>query len=308
MNRVHARGAIRQKAGVRGRVRPSVAGRGVAIGLLLVVVGLLAAQPVPGPAAPPGPVVTSPQPPPPAAGTLWAADMEEESLRDWDLDDVGGEFNSGIADAAASRDVAYNGLWSAKLTIATPPESGTRLFRWGEPRSNRDLYYEAWFYIPRRYQLTGDPFTGRYWDIFQFKSTSEDGSRNDPIWFLSIDTDSRGAMTPALVWWHKTLEGPHQDESGFRRYANREVTVPVGRWFQVTARLRQSKDFDGLVQFWLDGRQIFDLTDVRTGHVSCTYNAWCVDQAWSVNLYSDGLSPSPTVMYVDAARIKRVGQ
>lgn len=245
------------------------------------------------------------QTPPPQAETLWAGDMEEGSLSDWDVDQGGGEFNSGSGGAIASRDFAYDGRWSARLTVTAPPESGTRLFRWKESRDNRELYYQAWFYIPDGYQLTGDAATGRFLNLFQFKSTSQDRRQNDPFWFLNVEIGSDGEMRPELVWWHRAVEGPHQGESGYRTYAG-DMALPVDRWFQVRARLRQSKDFDGVVQFWLDGRQIFDLRDVRTGYANCAYNVWCVDQGWSVNLYSDGLTPAPSVIYVDGARIEPV--
>jgi hypothetical protein len=36
---------------------------------------------------------------------------------------------------------------------------------------------------------------------------------------------------------------------------------------------------------------------------NCNYNAWCASNEWSVNLYSDGMSPNPAVVYFDAAAI-----
>ncbi len=283
----------------RWHVRAALAATVAAVGLLAAAIGLLASRPTPAPASLPD----SPR----DETMLWTAGMEEGSLAEWDLGDDGGEFNSGIADADASQDVAHDGDWSAKLSMTAPPESGTRLFRWGEPRDHRDLYYEAWFYIPADYQLTGDADTGRYWNVFQFKSVSEDGSANDPFWFLTMSNRPDGEMVPELVWWHTELEGPRSDESGYQTFAaDDEATFPVDRWFEIRARVRQSKDFDGIVQFWVDGEQIFDMRDVRTGYANCQYNDWCVEQHWSVNLYSDGLTPSPSVVYVDAVQIRRV--
>jgi hypothetical protein len=309
MSRSRMRNAAGDGGIGRGHLRGVLVACALAVALVGVPFGLLAARPTTPPVS--ALAAADTEAPrlsllPPDAGTLWAADTEEGSLEDWEIREVGGEFNSGIADSRPSRDVAYNGLWSTNLTITTPPESGTRLFRWGESRTNRDLYYEAWFYFPQLYRLTGDPQTGHYLDIFQFKSKSEDGSRNDVIWFLSINNGADGEMIPELVWQQATLEGPHQEELGYHRYVNDDVTFPVGRWFQIRARLRQSNSFDGILQFWLDGQQIFDMQNVRTGYVNCIYNSWCVDQHWSVNLYSDGLHPSPSDIYVDAARIRRV--
>lgn len=65
----------------------------------------------------------------------------------------------------------------------------------------------------------------------------------------------------------------------------------------------------GRVTFWLNGTQIFDQTNVKTGYADCTYNSWCVDQQWSVNNYGNNIVPSPYVMYIDDAVISttRVG-
>jgi hypothetical protein len=48
-----------------------------------------------------------------------------------------------------------------------------------------------------------------------------------------------------------------------------------------------------------------DFRDVRTSYRNCTYNAWCADTGWSVNKYSDGLTPAPAVVYADDAVITR---
>ena len=250
----------------------------------------------------------------PAAGSgpsiLWEGDMEEGSLADWSSGDAGGEFNSDGGDTAPSRRRAHTGSWSARATLRQG-SGGTRLFRWGEARAQRDLLYETWLYFPRGYRLTGNPRDGRYWVLFQFKSRDE-SDRNDPIWFLNVRSrrvrDGRGGsrriIVPELVWWSRSLEGPREGERGYRAQVKPTVRFPIGRWFRIRARLRQSKDFDGILQFWLNSRKIFEKRRVRTGYANCEHNPWCVDQAWSVNLYSDGVVPRP-VMYLDDGRIMR---
>ncbi len=42
---------------------------------------------------------------------------------------------------------------------------------------------------------------------------------------------------------------------------------------------------------------------VRTAFPNCRFNAWCTANEWSVNNYSAGVSPAPTVIYADDARI-----
>jgi hypothetical protein len=239
---------------------------------------------------------------------LWTADMEEGSLADWFAperaergDHGGGEYNSGAANSTASTEQRHSGGWAVKTVVRRA--GGTRLFRWRELHANRDLRMSVWLYFPRNYRLTGDPNRGRFWNVFQFKSGSR-GGRKDPFWFLNIANAPDGGMVPQLVWWPRRTRGPHRGESGLRGFVNPRVRLPVRRWFRLDARLRQSKGFDGVVQFWLDGRLIFDMRNVRTGFSNCRYNTWCVDQGWSVNNYSDGLSPAPGVIYVDDASIQ----
>ena len=123
----------------------------------------------------------------------------------------------------------------------------------------------------------------------------------DPFLYIVLQNNATGGLRPELHWWDGlTVEGPHQGEFGFRKYQPlSSVQVPIGRWFKIECFLRQSKDFDGALRCTWDGTLIFDLTNIRTGYPNCSYNAWCVDQHWAVNNYTDGETPSPAVIYID---------
>jgi hypothetical protein len=265
----------------------------------------------PAPTDPSAPAPTDPSgPAPTGATTVWSAGMDGDSLSEWYYPEAGpsgnfggGEYNSGSGDTVVSADRAHSGSRSAKATIFS--SGGTRLFRWREARQNRDLLYESWFFIPTAYRLTADPSNGRFWDIFQFKSRSSSGAV-DPIWYLDLKNRADGSLSPTLIWWHRTLEGPESGQAGFRRFLPPDdVVFPVGRWVNVTARLRQSRDFDGVLQFWIDGRLVFNMQNVRTSYSNCAFNSWCGSNEWSVNNYSDGLDASPASLYIDDARISR---
>jgi hypothetical protein len=235
---------------------------------------------------------------------LWTGDMEEGTLEDWEASKRGaggGEFDSGSGKASASREAVRSGKWAAKLTL---PEGrgGTRLFRWRELRRHRHAVVSVWLKIPRRYQLTADGSTGRYWNVFQFKSRSTSGD-NDPLWYLNMANRRRGRLGLELIWWHRTLEGPRRGQSGFRRFRQSVAHVPVGRWFKLTAQLRQSSDFDGLLCVWQDGRRLFAKPGIRTSFTNDRFNAWHAANEWSVNNYSDGLVPRPSVLFADDASI-----
>ena len=217
-------------------------------------------------------------------------------------------MNSGRAAAEASTEQAHSGRWSAKLTIVTPnsPTSGARMFRWTEARANRSLYYSVWVYIPTYYSLTGDGSHGRFWLLLQFKSRSADDSRNDPVWGFYVDDPDRGQYYLKAGWgWGGTrLAGPHSgDGVGGKFYQQMVAQLAVGQWVHLEALLKQSSGFDGQLTLWQDGVMLFDFHNVRTSYNNCNYNSWCADNEWSINMYSDGLSPNPSVIYIDDAKI-----
>ncbi|HWH95374.1 MAG TPA: hypothetical protein VNT03_16050, partial [Baekduia sp.] len=244
----------------------------------------------------------------PVGAPWWHADVEEGTLADWRYPETravgnfgGGEYDSGSGRATATRGEAHSGAWAARLTLADG-RGGTRLFRWRELHAHRDAVMRVWLRIPRRYRLTAPRSTGRYWNVFQLKSRSRSG-RNDPLWFLNLANPSPGRLRLELIWWHRTLEGPRRGQSGFRRLTQTIAGVPVGRWFRLTARLRQARDFDGLLCVWQDAHLLFSLPNVRTSFANCSVTSWCASNEWSVNNYSDGIAPAPTVIYADDASI-----
>lgn len=243
-----------------------------------------------------------------AIAPRWHGDMEEGTLGDWQASGGrtedgrgGGEYDSGSAWAGTTRTHVHSGAWGARLVLPRG-NGGARLFRWRELRAYRTAIVRVWLKVPRRYQLTASRSRGRFWNVFQFKSRSASG-RNDPLWFLDLADAPRRRLRLELIWWHRTLQGPHRGQSGFRRFTQSAASTPVGRWFQLTAQLRQSKDFDGVLCVWQDARLLFAMHNVRTSFPNCSYNAWCAADEWSLNNYSDGLSPAPAVVYADDASI-----
>jgi hypothetical protein len=223
---------------------------------------------------------------------VWSADHETGDLSQWYTGDGGGEFNSGAASSTVSQDVAHSGRFSMKGTIATPGASGVRLFRWSESRAHREARYSAWFYFPRTYRPQS------WWNIFQFKSRNG-STENDPFWFLQIGNRAGGAMYLFLNWWEGlAIEGPHRGQFGGRRFMQGMKDVPVARWTHIEIFLRQSSDFDGQIIVWQDGVELFNVANVRT-----RYPAPNGANEWSIANYSDGITPSPTTLYVDDAVI-----
>jgi hypothetical protein len=222
----------------------------------------------------------------PSPGTLlWSAGFETGNVTEWYFPSTGpvgnyggGVFNSGSADSAASMDYAHTGQWSLRQTISAPPLSGARMFRWLEPQLYPELHYSAWFYFPERYSV------GTFWNVFQWKS-KRSSVQIDPFFVLNVGNRPDGTMFLYLYDWQTQ-----------RGYSQSVKDIPVGRWFRIEADYRCAGDNGGRVTFWQDGVQLFDVGNVQTRYADG-------DCQWSLDNYSDGLSPSPATVYVDDAAI-----
>ena len=243
-----------------------------------------------------------------------------KALTDWYSPSVASDGNNGGGlDTSAQNGSGQSTLipchslgLCVQLTTTYPYTGETpaaRLFRWRESRANRSAYYSAWLFIPLNYVETGNPSTGQYWNLMQFKSTQQGrpSSASDPVWAFEIVNDAGGGLTFRGVWASAMkVGGPRRgDGVGWKGYPLlTPMKVPIASWFKVTAFLTESKDFDGVFRVWVNDTLVLDFSGVRTSYSSCTYNAWCADDEWSVNLYSDGLFPSPANLYVDDAEIR----
>jgi hypothetical protein len=237
-------------------------------------------------------------------GILWSASHETGDMSQWYSNSGGTESNSGAATSVASPDVAHTGSFSAKCTITSPPTAGVRLFRWRESFNNLSipLFYSAWYFFPRVYTPAA------WWGIFFFKS-SDALARSHPFLYLLVGNRPNGNMCLRLAWWPSLwsqfgVEGPHQGEFGGREYTQQLKDLPVGQWVHVEVCLLQSGAFGGQYIVWQDGVELFNLSNVKTGYpLPGGYANWLVAN------YSDEVSPSPTVIYVDDAVVSttRVG-
>jgi hypothetical protein len=252
----------------------------------------------------------------PTVSSLWAAGQEEGSLVGWYAPATsestlvphgGGEYDSGVADSVASQEEAHSGGWSAKQTIDTSGgSSGTRLFRWNEFRSllpGQGAYASVWVFIPQRVQIGG------YFNLFQFKSKTQDGSYVDVFFQVGMFSRSDGTMylKPGWGWGAENPSfpgGPYRGDSSQGKWFTplTQVNVPVGRWFQLRAYIVPSAGYSGRLLLWQDSNLIYDFENVMTGYAN-TSSINGVDTQWAVNAYANGLTPSTYVQYVDDASI-----
>jgi hypothetical protein len=230
--------------------------------------------------------------------------METGDLSEWFFPSTGptaingGDIeNSGVATAIASRDVAHTGSYSAKLTITTPdtPDSGSRLFRWREPRAHPDLYYRVWYYFPEVVTPNGNP---AWWNVMQWKSQHVVNGQtvSDAFFVLSVGEttlNGQAAMYFFLCPPNVQIGGP-----GCLAQTTPYTLVPVGQWFEVEAHYVCAGDNTGRVTIWQNGSEmaLFDLTNVQTRYADG-------DCTWSANNYSNSLNPSTATIYIDDAAI-----
>jgi hypothetical protein len=221
--------------------------------------------------------------PMPSRGAVaWSADHETGDVRQWSADEGGGVFNSGPAAAAAAAvPFARSGEHALELRIDVSGEGpvGARVFRWGE-RLERG-FYGAWYYFPTEYR----PET--WWNVMQTKSRSTAGE-SETIWVVNVAADEDGTMR--LYLWDALGQTP------FPGLATRvERALPVGRWVHIELYVERATTPTGRIALFQDGELLLDLVDRVT--------AVSADLQWSVNNYSDAVTPSDVVIYVDDASI-----
>jgi hypothetical protein len=252
----------------------------LAVGVSLALSSLLTSGVAPTPAAP---ILWS--------AILWSADTETGDLSQWNGDYGGGVYNTGTGEVAVDSSHAHSGRHSLRFSIAgadgTTGNQATRIFRWrtadGSPLPD-DAYYSAWYLFPHTWR------PAEFWNVFQWKTRiSED--RTDPTFVLTIGNRPTGEMYFYLFDWIT------QAESG-----KSSVEVPTGRWVHIEARYRWSTARDGRVTFWQDGRQIIDVDGVQTMFPSEDPNA----RSWSLDNYTDGITPPEATIYADDAAISTV--
>lgn len=247
---------------------------------------------------------------------LWSSDI----LTDWyypstsaDGNELGGPQNSGTSSSADSTDHAHNGSSSVLCTITRNDvdTSGVRLFRWGEPQQNRELWLSAWYWLPQVYTLTFDPGSGQFYNIMQIKSRGNSGTGNgriDPVWAVRIENNS-GNMQPFVQWGGGgyQLAGPASgDNVSAKQYRlGTQPTLPINQWFKVEYHVTQSTggSYDGSITITCDGTELVNRTSINTGYVYNGFNAWQMNQHWSADMYSDGTSPNPGTQYIDHGEI-----
>jgi len=160
-----------------------------------------------------------------------------------------------------------------------------------EAASGYPLCYSAWYYIPEKTTI------GVFWDIFQFKSVLPDLSDASLFWKIDLRSAENGDVY-AVLFWRAPVAGPFAGDgvAPIRPYLQTVTTVPVAKWVQFEACVKQSDGYDGRLVIFQDGVLLFDMNQIRT-------NFEGGKMIWSVNQYGQGLLPNPNTLYIDDVAI-----
>jgi hypothetical protein len=222
---------------------------------------------------------------------LWSARFEGNSFAEWSAVSGRGAtaFPSNNDFIEVSSERAHNGTYAAKLTLdasADGVQQNALLSRAGG--LPQEAYYSAWYYLPRSVTV------GAFWVIFKFRLRTVDSDASTEAEFYDLDLLDlpTGEMT-AILYNHRSARNIPLDVP--------DLVVPVGAWFQVEAFYRNTNDTTGRLTYWLDGRQIIDITGQAMAPTE-----WI---EWDACNVGENLNPSPAVLFIDDCAVSntRVG-
>jgi hypothetical protein len=222
-----------------------------------------------------------------SSSLLWRATFEPGDLSEWVGDGQGGTYVANApAPPAAARGLAHNGQYAglATFTGMTGTPSIDYLFR--HQPSPPEAYYSAWFYIPSSFVVKG------WLSVTHFRGSSTgDGNNLVPLWDVNLYPRPDGSLV-AHLYNYTTMTNLEEVVP---------VPVPLDTWVQFEVLLHKAADASGRVAVWQDGVLVVDWQAVISAPTD-----WV---EWDAGGSSDGVAPSPAVLYIDDAAISlaRVG-
>ena len=220
---------------------------------------------------------------------LWSARFEGGTFDEWTRVPGRGALAFPL-DASLSNKIevsterAHHGAYAARLTIdaSTGIQENALLSRANDLPV--EAYYSAWYYLPR--SLT----VGTFWVIFKFRqrAVASDDATAGELFDLDLRDLPSGEMT-VLLYDHRVGKNVALDVT--------DPVVPVGRWFHVEAFYRNAQDASGRLIYWLDGRQIKDMSGQAMAP-----NGWI---EWNACSVGETLTPSPAVLFIDDCAVSR---
>ncbi len=246
-----------------------------------------APTPNPTPAPTPNPTPTVPNTS--IAGADWGSDFESGGFGEWSWWGQGDSSYTGLsvvdpADRGAPRLSGRAARFQTTDSDIAAGRINSKLYKFfhsgtGDrtnftPKAATGTY-SARYYIPSNYSIPNTRVNGRnrYVNIFQWKDnywldSSKTRETSDPTWWLELGSAGaygvdgvRSDHPVALVHhWQDWTKG-YSDY----RYPMNPVPVPLGRWFQVEAKVVE----DQYIDFFVDGKHL-----VRAENRSWPVGTW----------------------------------
>jgi hypothetical protein len=206
------------------------------------------------------------------SNVLWFADHETGDLSQWSADGRGG-VSSGMGRSGVSTTQARSGRYSINL-----PRSST-VDVWREGVFPREAFYSAWFYLPHDFQKITS------WTIMTFGSFNVDAGTRDEKTILNLRTLPSGDIVLFIF----------DDRLPYLQYplAVPPAVVPVTKWFQIEVFYRSVDDDTGRMTIWIDGVEVYDVTNRPSGTPSGVY--------FGLGNIPDVVTPSSEILTDDAA-------
>lgn len=246
---------------------------------------------------------------------LWKATAETGNLSEWNSGEGGGGnflMNANrVLFSNASSERAKSGTNSFKLIVdAGTDMASTQLFRYGvdgQPNSNKDAIYTAWYFIPQKID-----FHGVSWhNMMQWKVKNTD-LRSHPVFTIGLGVlGGKGSGGENFIELRNTAEW-FPGGTSYNPAALIRIPIPIGKWFKIEARYIHGSNNNGRIMVWqgdLEGNDtlIYDITGVTT-YPSMDRNGLSITQLqWSVNNYTARTIPAVTTIFIDDVAIHLPG-
>lgn len=243
---------------------------------------------------------------------LWKGTAETGNLSEWRPSGGNYLMNANrVLFSNASREKAKSGSFSYKLTVnAGAGMASTQLYRYsvnGQPNSNKDAIYAAWFFIPQKVD-----FYGVSWhNIMQWKVRTT-SSRSHPVFTMGLGVlGGKGSRGDNFIELRNTGEW-FPGGSSFNYAPLSRLPIPIGKWFKIEARYVHGSSGNGRIMVWqgdLEGNDtlIYDISKVTTYPSKDRDGTSTIELQWSVNNYTARTIPAVTTIYIDEASIHLPG-
>ncbi|MFB3820217.1 MAG: hypothetical protein ACE147_21380, partial [Candidatus Methylomirabilales bacterium] len=185
------------------------------------------------------------------------------------------------------------------------PEPGVRLAKVDTPYTPASLptsaYYSVWYYFP---QVVAAP---HWWNVFQWKQAWQAGTTrsSDPVYTINVGNRPDGPMY-FYLYRHVGADGRY-NTAGAGPIASAPFNIAPGRWTHLECAYVWSAAWNGTVQCWQDGAEIWNKTALKTEFDERKYLDHATNsRQWSVNNYAGLTLPETHTLYVDDAAISTV--